>query len=175
MKSQPILERMVTAYEKAGEWEKAYFTCKQLNDPKALAGVIERSGTAMLQTALVTLEGWINSLPPVYVRTRPGLISLRGMMAAMKGNLQEASQSARHGCVRFTERSECRWSYPCSDTASTYSSPIRKICCFSKDIEEALQLAECDPDLEPLYAEALRIKGLNLYPLGTVPKCSAGA
>ncbi len=28
----PILERMVTAYEKVGEWEKAYFTCKQLDD-----------------------------------------------------------------------------------------------------------------------------------------------
>ncbi len=34
---QPILERMVMAYEKAGEWEKAYFTCKQLNDSEALA------------------------------------------------------------------------------------------------------------------------------------------
>src|SRR5919109_1466230 len=36
----PILERMVKAYEKAGEWEKAYFTCKQLSSPEALAGVI---------------------------------------------------------------------------------------------------------------------------------------
>src|ERR1044071_5749699 len=85
-----ILERMVLAYEKMGEWEKAYFTCKQLNDRKALAGVIERSGTSMLQTALVTLEGWINSLPPAYVRTRPGLISLRGPILALKGNLQES-------------------------------------------------------------------------------------
>jgi ATP/maltotriose-dependent transcriptional regulator MalT len=89
---QPILERMVTAYERAGEWEKAYFTCKQLNEPKALAGVIERSGTSMLQTALVTLEGWINALPPALVRTRPGLISLRGMISAMKGNLEDARQ-----------------------------------------------------------------------------------
>src|SRR5512139_2429265 len=87
----PILKRMVNAYEKAGEWEKAYFTCKQLNDPEALAGVIERSGTAMLQAALVTLEGWINSLAPVYGRIRPGLIALRGVILAMKGNLPKAS------------------------------------------------------------------------------------
>ena len=83
---------MVIAYERVGEWEKAYFTCKQLNNPGALAGVIERSGTAMLQTALVTLEGWINSLPPSMVRTRPGLISLRGPILAMKGNLQESKE-----------------------------------------------------------------------------------
>ena len=35
-----------------------------------------------------------------------------------------------------------------------------------KDIEEALHLAESEPALQPLYAEALRLKGLNLYPLG---------
>ncbi len=35
-----------------------------------------------------------------------------------------------------------------------------------KDVEEALQLAEMDLSLQPLYAEALRIKGLNLYRLG---------
>ena len=34
------------------------------------------------------------------------------------------------------------------------------------DIEEALQLAETELSLQPLYAEALRIKGLNLYRLG---------
>ncbi len=73
---QPILRRMVQCYEKMGEWEKAYFTCQQLNDPDALADVIEHAGTPMLQTALTTLEGWINSLPPALVQTRPGLISL---------------------------------------------------------------------------------------------------
>src|SRR5512134_464270 len=38
---KPILEGMVIAYEKAGEWERAYFTCRQLNEPEMLAGVIE--------------------------------------------------------------------------------------------------------------------------------------
>jgi LuxR family maltose regulon positive regulatory protein len=163
---QPILERMVIAYERAGEWEKAYFTCKQLNDPEALAGVIERSGTTMLQTALVTLEGWINSLPPAMARTRPGLISLRGMMSAMKGNLEDANQ------LLDTAVSIYRKVH--NDTGLTLALTRRahtlrllgKYEDSLQDVEKALQLAEFDAELQPLYAEALRIRGLNLYRLG---------
>ena len=163
---KPILERMVIAYEKAGEWEKAYFTCKQLNDPWALASVIERSGTAMLQTALVTLEGWINSLPPAIVRARPGLISLRGPILAMKVNLQESKdlldtavsiyRKGRDGAglaLALTRRSNTL------RLLGEYHASIH-------DAEEALQLTETDISLQPLYAEALRLKGLNLHRLG---------
>jgi ATP/maltotriose-dependent transcriptional regulator MalT/DNA-binding SARP family transcriptional activator len=161
-----ILERMVTAYEKAGEWEKAYFTCKQLNDPEALAGVIERSGTSMLQTALVTLEGWINSLPPAYVRTRPGLISLRGPILAMKGNLQGSKD------LLDTALSIYRKDHDLAGLAlalTRRANTLRLLAEYHaslKDIEEALQLAESNLSLQPLYAEALRLKGLNLHRLG---------
>src|SRR5512139_1118850 len=104
----PILQRMVMAYEKAGEWEKAYFTCKQLNDPKALVLVVERAGTPMLQTALVTLEGWINALPPSMLRTRPGLISLRGPLLAMKGNLQESSELLNSAVSMYRKNQDVR-------------------------------------------------------------------
>ena len=163
---RPILQRMVKAYEKAGEWEKAYFTCKQLNDRDALAGVIERAGTLMLQNALVTLEGWINSLPPSLIQTRPGLISLRGIMAAMKSNLQEASQLLDLAVSIYRkEKNIPNLTLALVRRAHTlrllgkYQNSLR-------DIEEALQMAEPDPDLHPLYAEALRLKGLNLYRLG---------
>ncbi len=163
---KPILERMVIAYEKAGEWEKAYFTCKQLNDPWALAGVIERSGTAMLQTALVTLEGWINSLPPAIVRARPGLISLRGPILAMKGNLQESKELLDTAVSIYRKgRDGPGLALALVRRAHTlrllgeYHDSI-------KDVGEALQLAEADLSMQPLYAEALRIKGLNLYRLG---------
>ncbi|HEX6035341.1 MAG TPA: tetratricopeptide repeat protein, partial [Anaerolineales bacterium] len=163
---QLILERMVLAYEKAGEWEKAYFTCKQLNDPEVLAGVIERSGTAMLQTALVTLEGWINSLPPSLVRTRPGLISLRGPILAMKGNLQE-SKDLLDTAVSLYQKDH--------DSAGLALALLRRAHTIRilgryqsslEDIEQALQLADTDLSLQPLYAEALRLRGLNLYRLG---------
>jgi two-component SAPR family response regulator/Flp pilus assembly protein TadD len=163
---QPILQRMVKAYEKAGEWEKAYFTCRQLNEPGALAGVIERAGSSMLQSALVTLEGWINSLPPSLIQTRPGLISLRGIMAAMKSNLQEAGQLLDTAVSIYRKQDHI---------ADLTLALIRRAHALRlsgkyhaslKDIEEALHLAEPNPDLQPLYAEGLRLKGLNLYRLG---------
>jgi ATP/maltotriose-dependent transcriptional regulator MalT/DNA-binding SARP family transcriptional activator len=161
-----ILERMVTAYEKAGEWEKAYFTCRQLNDSEALVSVIEKAGTSMLQTALVTLEGWISSLPPSTVRTRPGLISLRGPLLAMKGNLQESNDLLNTAVTMYRKN---------KDVAGLALALVRRSHTLRllgqyedslKDVEEALQLAESEHSLQPLYAEALRIKGLNLYRLG---------
>jgi LuxR family transcriptional regulator, maltose regulon positive regulatory protein len=163
---QPILQCMVIAYEKAGEWEKAYFTCKQLSDLEALAGVIERSGTSMLQTALVTLEGWINSLPPAYSRNRPGLISLRGMLAAMKGNLLDANQLLDTAVSVYRKgHHESGLTLALTRRAHTLRL-LGKYDDSLKDVEKALQLSESGADLQPLYAEALRIRGLDLYHLG---------
>lgn len=161
-----MLERMVEAYAVAGEWEKAYFTCKQLNNPKALADVIERAGTPMLQTALVTLEGWINSLPPAIVRSRPGLISLRGAMSAMKGNLPEAN-ALLDMAVGIYEREENNGGLALALVRR--ANTLRALGEYSasiKDTDDVFQMAESDIFLQPLYAEALRIKGLNFYRLG---------
>ena len=161
-----ILQRMVTAYEKLGEWEKAYFTCKQLNDPEALVKVVEKAGTSMLQTAFVTLESWINSLPPSLSRTRPGLVSLRGPLLAMKGNLHESNELLDSAVSIYRKK---------KDSSGLALALVRRAHTLRllgeydtslKDVEEALQLAETDLTLQPLYAEALRIKGLNLFRLG---------
>ncbi|MEW6084638.1 MAG: tetratricopeptide repeat protein [Chloroflexota bacterium] len=163
---QPMLERMVKAYEAVGEWEKAYAACKQLNDPDALAGLVERAGTPMLQTALVTLEGWVNALPPATLRSRPGLISLRGAISAMKGNLPEARALLDMAVdVLKKENNNSGLALALVRRAHTlrlmgrYSDSIQ-------DIDGALQLAETDSSLQALYAEALRIRGLNSYRLG---------
>jgi len=163
---QPMLERMVKAYEQAGEWEKAYFTCRQLNNPDALANVIEQAGTPMLQTALVTLEGWVNGLSPTIVRARPGLISLRGSILAMKGGLQESAYLLDLAVSIYKKKRDLPGLILAlirrANTlrlSGNYTSSL-------EDIEEALHLAESDIAFQPLYAEGLRLKGLNLYRLG---------
>ena len=161
-----MLERMVKNYEQAGEWEKAYYTCKQLNAPEALADVVEHAGTAMLQSALVTLEGWVNALPPSIVIKRPGLISLLGPLAAMKGNLQESNRLLDKAVAAYRkEHNQAGLTLALTRRANT----LRLLGNYDEsmhDIDEALRLSESNSKLQPDYAEALRLKGLNLYRLG---------
>jgi LuxR family transcriptional regulator, maltose regulon positive regulatory protein len=163
---QPILERMVTAYEKAGEWEKAYFTCRQLNDIESLAGVVERAGTPMLQSALVTLEGWINSLPPAMLRNRPGLISLRGPILAMKGNLHQSKELLDKAIAIYRRD---------NNTPGLLLALIRRANTLRisgnytaslEDVRDAHALTEADAQFQIHYPEILRLKGLNLFRLG---------
>lgn len=162
----PILQRMVTAHEAEGEWEKAYYTCKQLNDPNALAELIERAGTPMLQTALITLEGWINSLPPAVVRSKPGLISLRGMVSAVKGNLPEAG-ALLDIAVETYQKEENQAGLALALVRRAHALRLLgKYADSVKDVDDALRIAEIDMSMQSLYAEALRIRGLNYYRLG---------
>jgi ATP/maltotriose-dependent transcriptional regulator MalT/DNA-binding SARP family transcriptional activator len=161
-----LLQRMVTVYEKMGEWEKAYFTCRQLNDPEALVNVVEKAGTSMLQTAFATLEGWINSLPPSLVRTRPGLISLRGPILAMKGNLKESNDLLDNAVSLYRKKKDITGLSLALIRRAHTRRLLGQYDNSLIDVEEALQLAETELSLQPLYAEALRTKGLNLYRLG---------
>jgi ATP/maltotriose-dependent transcriptional regulator MalT len=162
----PLLESMVKYYEKVGEWEKAYETCKQMKNTEALANVVEHSGTAMLQTALVTLEGWVNSLPPSIVLKRPGLISLLGPMNAMKGNLQESHKLLDKAVAAFRRAHNTTG---LTLALTRRANTLRLLGYYNEsmqDVDEALHLAESNTTSQPDYAEALRLKGLNLYRLG---------
>jgi len=162
----PLLDHMVKYYENVGEWEKAYETCKQINNTEALADVVEHAGTAMLQTALVTLEGWVNSLPPAIILNRPGLISLLGPMNAMKGNLQESHKLLDKAVAAYRQaHNTAGLTLALTRRANT----LRLLGNYNQsmhDVDEALNLAESHSVYQPNYAEALRLKGLNLYRLG---------
>ncbi len=161
-----LLERLTQAYEASGEWEKAYFTCQQIEDPEMLATVVEHAGTPMLQHALTTLENWVNSLPPNLLRTRPGLISLRGGIAITKGNIQEALLLLDDAEAMHRQANDnIRLTLTLARRATAYrllGNYQRSL----QDADEALKLAEPNPEMQAIYAEALRIKGTNLYRLG---------
>ncbi|HXF86099.1 MAG TPA: tetratricopeptide repeat protein [Anaerolineales bacterium] len=163
---RPILERMVKAYEKAGEWEKAYYTCKQLNDVEALADLVERAGTPMLQSALVTLEGWLNSLPPALLQTRPGLISLRGPILATKGELQESKELLDKAVAMYRKSNDVEGLTIALIRRANTLRLLGDYISSLEDVQTALQLAISNTSLQFYYAEALRLKGLNLYRLG---------
>lgn len=163
---KPILSRLQQAYETMGEWEKAHHICRQLDDPTALAEMIERAGTSMLQSAHLTMESWLNELPPSLLRTRPGLLSIRGAITCTKGNLQDGLILLNDAERLFRVDGNA---YGLALTLSRRAGAYRFLGDYEKalrDVDELIRLSEDEDELRMLYSEALRIKGLVLYRLG---------
>ncbi len=163
---KPILLRLGQAYEEFGEWEKAHHIYKKLNDDEILAQMIERASTSMLKRALVTLESWLGELHPSILRKRPGLLSIRGAITYMKGNLHEGVNLLDQAAQAFRST---------GDVAGLTLTLVRRGVAHRflgnyeaalSDANETIELTETRDDLQPLYAEALRVKGLVLFRLG---------
>ncbi len=162
----PLLSNLQLAYESLNEWEKAHHICKKINDSTVLAEMVERAGSFMLQRANMILDSWLNELPVSMLKERPRLISIRGAMAYLKGDLQE-SLTLLNQAVEMLQREEdtTELALALSRRGNTY----RLLGDYEKsltDIDQFINITEQDEELRPLYAEALRSKGIILIRLG---------
>ena len=164
----PLQARLGQAYEKLGEWEKAHYICRQLNDKTALAEMIERASVIMLQHAHHTFESWLDDLPPSMLRTRPGLLSIRGALAQLKGDINKGLKLFDQAEQAFRrEKNASGLPLTLTRRATTYRF-LGDYSASIRDADEVIELTEASDDLQFLYAEALRLKGLALYRLGDV-------
>lgn len=161
-----ILSRLGKAYEELDEWEKAHYIYKKLKDNNVLAEMIERASIFMLQRALLTLESWLNDLPPYLLRTRPGLLSVRGAITYMKGNLHDGLNMLDQAEESFRQNQN---NFGLILTLSRRATAHRFLGNYEaslRDADEVIQLSELKDEFQMFYAEALRSKGLVLHRLG---------
>ncbi len=162
----PTLRRLAAFREGRGDWEAAYQLYKRLGDTHAMADLVERAGTPMYQNALLTLERWLNELPPSTSRQRPGLVSLRGIVATMKGNATEGGKLLSRAIGELRQTDDIRGlalALARRGTAHRFLGRYREAIA---DGAEAMRLTEESDDLQWIHADALRMRGLSLYRQG---------
>ena len=158
---------LVQYYEQKGELEKAHHIYQQMGDYASLASLVERAGATLIKNdRIITLGAWLEELPEVIAQERPGLVSLKGTVALMRGRvryglslLDQAANSwrisgdAQNLALTLVRRSQAY------RLLGNYMASIA-------DADEALQLTVHRPNASSVRAEAQRMKGLCLFRLG---------
>ena len=167
--TQVILLRLASYYERSGEWEKAYSIYRQLNDLELLSTLIERAGMPMLLSErLITLQTWLNNLPTEQFQKHPALRSLKGALLCTVGEGHIALMTLDQTIQEFQET---------SDLPNLTLALVRRSAAYNlvgdyasslKDAEEASRLSKEVPDLQPIFAESERFKGISLFHLGEI-------
>lgn len=158
----PILRKLAQAYEMLKEWEKAYHVQKRLNDVEALAGLIERTAPHLISHALVTLDTWLKELPPSILITNPGIVSVRGVIEYMKGNLQEGLELFNQAEVSVRKTNNITTLALTLVRRATLYRLLGDYKAALHDANEVLKMTEANDQLQNIHANALRQKGLSL-------------
>ena len=165
--ARAILGRLADVYEEQGEWEKAHAVYQQFANAGLLAGLLERSGTALLLSErLVTLAGWLDELPASLLRERPALQSLKAALLCARGEGRSALAMLDQAIPELENKNII------PDLGLGY---VRRAAAFRltgeyslsiKDTEAALNLCGNRSDMLSVLAEAQLFKGISLNSLG---------
>lgn len=164
-----IQRRFAAVLTEREEWERAYEVYARLDDMDAMADLIEQARAPLMRVGRwKTLADWLDALPDEIRSSRPGLVSARGIIAVMLGQverglalLNQAMKTLRNsGNTHDLAYTLERRAY-----ARLFSGDYQAAL---SDAEEALSLASEEEELKIVRGEALKVKASCWKHLGRV-------
>ncbi len=161
------IEKTLAAYlEEIREWERAYAIYARLNDLEHIADLIHEAGPDLIAGGrLVTLSTWLDELRPDMFRESPELLSLRGAVTLIRGDLKQSLEYFDLAVERLRGGA----AIDLIDSYNRRSAALRQLGNYSaamEDAENAIRLSKDKPDFVLQLAEALRSKGILLITQG---------
>lgn len=173
---QPVLawhieQNLAHAYEEQQAWEEALEMYARLDDYENQVRLLIQTGMNFIFAGRVlTLANLLDKLPSNVVYSQPALVSLLGIVHATRGHTLQALEfyDLAESGLRNTGNN-IEWMVTLVRRAEAY----RQLGQFDRalqDIEQTLELTKETTltDLQSIYAEAQRIKGLTLFGLGNM-------
>lgn len=161
-----IRRRLVRAYEAQEEWEKAYAVIQELDDMDALVELIDIASFNNLQNIGRLVEHWMLNLPPSIIKSHPRILSVQGTLKLIQGDYPNGMDDLEHAIHAFRKEHDMP---QLALTLTRHSFGLRYFGDYKsalKNLEEVIDLTEESDALQPLYAEALYVKGACLTRLG---------
>ncbi len=164
---EDLLRRIAQVYTDREEWAWAYAIYNRIGDNSATADLIEKAGTSLIRNAeFALLAKWLDALSVETLDARPNLISHKGTVLLVQGQVEKSLEYLNRAEVAQREnkdRSGLARTLARRATAHRYRGSYQD---SIRDGMEAIQLSENVNDLRPVRAEACRSVGASLNYLG---------
>ena len=149
------------------DWERAMAIYARIGNVDQISELIrDASPGLILGGRLVTLTDWTDSLPEAEKNSRPEILSILGTVAMLRGDTQRSIELLD---LAITGLRETRLYQDLTAALVRRSIVNRYFGNYARameDVEEALGLCSLHPGEDRLRAEALRVKGVNLFHIG---------
>jgi LuxR family maltose regulon positive regulatory protein len=164
---EALLRRIAQVYTEREEWARAYSLYNRIRDNSATAGLVEKAGPALVRNAqIAVLAKWIDALPVEILDSHPSLISHKGAVLLIQGQVEKSLEylnRAEAAQRENNDRSALAHTLARRATAQRY---MGKYLASIRDGLEALELSEGEAELRPIQADAYCTVGISLQHQG---------
>ncbi|MFZ0534529.1 MAG: tetratricopeptide repeat protein [Anaerolineales bacterium] len=160
---EALLRRIAHVYTEREEWARAYSLYKRIGDNSATAELVEKAGTSLIRNAqFAILAKWIDALPVEILDSHPSLISHKGTVLLIQGQVEKSLEYLNR--AEAAQREHNDWpglahTLARRATAQRYKGNYKA---SIHDGLEALELSRGEVKSRSVQAEACRAVGVSL-------------
>ena len=164
---EPLLRQIAQVYSQREDWVRAYSLYQRIGDDSTIASLVEKAGPDLIRNAqFFILAKWIDSLPTEILNTHPSLISHKGTVLLIQGQVEKSLEYLNQ--AEAVQRRDNDWSNLAHTLArrATAQRFLGKYQASVQDGMEALKICEGKAKLRPVQADAYCMVGISLQHLG---------